>query len=420
MKLERSRGTRDYLPEEQITRQQIVATLKRVFELYGYPPLDTPALERLEVLTSKYAGGAEILKETFQLTDQGKRKLGLRYDLTVPLARIVGMNPQLKMPFKRYHVGDVWRDGPVGTARYRQFLQCDVDIVGCGSMRAEAEILALTQQAFSEFGMDIRAKLNNIKLLKDILAKFKVRNPEDALLTIDKLAKQGKDAVCKELMQKGLSKQQVEDVLEVLESKGSNTQRLARLRELIGQTDGLSEMTELLGYLSTFNIDADIDFSLARGLTYYTGTIFEVFLPKSKVTSAVAAGGRYDEMIVNFLGSGDYPAVGISFGLDRIFDACKRPEPVKSVTQAYIIPIQTFERSFEIAQQLRQSGIAVDIDLLNRGPTKNLKYANALGIPYVIFIGDEELKQGKVKLRDMQSGKEKLVSVKECVDTISS
>jgi histidyl-tRNA synthetase len=280
-------------------------------------------------------------------------------------------------------------------------------------MRAEAELLALTQQAFREFRMEIVVKLNNIKVLKDILSKFKVKNAEDAILTIDKLAKLGRDAVYKELVEKGLAEDQVENVLEVLESKGTNKQRLARLRELIGQTEGLSELAELLDFLSTFQIAADVDFSLARGLTYYTGTIFEVFLPKSEVTSAVAAGGRYDEMIGRFLGKGDYPAVGISFGVDRINDAYKEDSSPKSVAQLYIIPIQTFEESFKIAQQLRAEGVSVDIDLLNRGPTKNLKYANALGIPYVMFVGEEELKQQKVKLKDMQSGEERLVPVKD-------
>ena len=170
MNLQLPKGTRDFSPEEKIVRDKIVAALKEVFELYGYAPLDTPILERFDILASKYAGGDEILKETFKLKDQGERELGLRYDLTVPLARYVGMNPTIKMPFKRYQIGEVFRDGPVASARYRQFLQCDVDAVGSSSMAIDAEIIALVYAAFRKFNFEIVIKVNNRKLLNDILA----------------------------------------------------------------------------------------------------------------------------------------------------------------------------------------------------------------------------------------------------------
>src|SRR3990167_906343 len=169
MTLQLPKGTRDLKPEEAIIRNRIVSALKEVFELYGYAPLETPVFERYDILASKYAGGAEILKETFKFKDQGKRELGLRYDLTVPLARYVGMNPNIKMPFKRYQTGEVFRDGPVERARYRQFTQCDVDVVGIRGMQADAEIIALTQRAFKKLGFDITIKVNNRKLLNDLL-----------------------------------------------------------------------------------------------------------------------------------------------------------------------------------------------------------------------------------------------------------
>ena len=193
MTLQLPKGTRDLKPEEAIVRNKIVGTLKEVFELYGYSPLETPVFEKLDILASKYAGGAEILKETFKLKDQGKRELGLRYDLTVPMCRFVGMNPNIKMPFKRYAIGDVFRDGPVEKSRYRQFTQCDVDVVGIKGMTADAEVIALTQRAFKKLGFDTIIKVNNRKLLNDLLLNTCVKKDEleTVLLTIDKLEKFG-------------------------------------------------------------------------------------------------------------------------------------------------------------------------------------------------------------------------------------
>ena len=224
MKLERSKGTRDFLPEEQIVRNEIVDALKNVFEAYGFSPLETPSIERFDVLSSKYTGGAEILKETFNFKDQGNREIGLRYDLTVSFARVIGMNPSLKMPFKRYETGNVWRDGPVGAARYRQFLQCDVDIVGCSSMLADAEIIALTDKAFKKLGFDIVIRVNNRKALNDILAYLKIKKEkcEDIILSIDKLEKFGADAVKKELKEKKINKKTIDELLKIITVKGDN------------------------------------------------------------------------------------------------------------------------------------------------------------------------------------------------------
>jgi len=201
MTLQLPKGTRDLRPEEAIVRNKIIITLREVFELYGYSPLETPVFERYDVLASKYAGGAEILKETFRFKDQGNRELGLRYDLTVPMCRFVGMNPNIKMPFKRYAIGEVFRDGPVEKARYRQFTQCDVDVVGIKGMTADAEIIALTQRAFKKLGFDVVIKVNNRKLLNDILSNSGVKKDklDTVILTIDKLDKFGLEAVKKEL-----------------------------------------------------------------------------------------------------------------------------------------------------------------------------------------------------------------------------
>ncbi|MFH0978360.1 MAG: histidine--tRNA ligase [Candidatus Woesearchaeota archaeon] len=421
MQLERSKGTRDFLPEEQIVRQEIVGRLKAVFELYGYPPLETPVLERFDVMASKYAGGAEILKETFKLADQGGRELALRYDLTVPFARIIGMNPQLKMPFKRYHVGEVFRDGPMGLGRYRQFTQCDVDIAGCKEVTAEAELLSLAEKVFDALGLEIKIKINNRKLLNDILTKFKIKKHEEVILSVDKLAKIGVAGVKKELEDKGVSEDQIDELLYSVSYKGTNEEKIAYFKGIV-QSDGIKELEDLLNYLKIIGVEAEFEAALARGLSYYTGTVIEIFMKKSKIESSVCAGGRYDKMIGEFLGKGDYPAVGISFGLDRIHDAYTEMNKAgaKTVAQVYVIPIKTFAQSLKIAEQLRANGIRTDVDLSGRGPSKNLQYANSLGIPFVAIIGEEELREKKVKLKNMQSGEEKLLGIDDCVKAIKA
>jgi len=419
MTLQLPKGTRDLKPEEAIIRNKIVSTLKGVFEVYGYSPLETPVFERYDILASKYAGGAEILKETFKFKDQGKRELGLRYDLTVSMCRFVGMNPNIKMPFKRYAIGEVFRDGPVERARYRQFTQCDVDVVGINGMTADAEIIALTSRAFKKLGFDVVIKVNNRKLLNDLLSNAGVKKDklETVLLTIDKLDKFGLEAVKKELKQKKVNNAAIKKIVNIINIKGNNKAKINNINKLINASDGLKEINELLSLLNILKINIDFDVSLARGLSYYTGTVIEVYLKNSGVKTAVCAGGRYDNIIGSFIGRGNYPAVGISFGLDRIYDAYieKTKEIKKSVTQVYIIPINTFNESLKIAEELRNENVNVDIDLTGRGPSKNLQYANSLGIPYVLFVGQEELKQGKIKLKDMDSGKEQMMDAEELV-----
>ncbi len=419
MNLQIPKGTRDFSPEEKILRDKIVDTLKEVFELYGYAPLDTPILERFDVLASKYAGGAEILKETFKLKDQGNRELGLRYDLTVPLARYVGMNPTIKMPFKRYQIGEVFRDGPVASGRYRQFLQCDVDVVGSSSIATDAEIIALIYVAFCKFDMEVSIKVNNRKLLNDILNYCGIdkSKQENIILSIDKLEKLGINVVKNELKEQKIDDKKINIILDIINIKGNNQQKISQLKNLLKNSEGLKEIEDLLSYLKNLNFEGDFDVSLARGLAYYTGTVIETFLKNSNVKSSVCAGGRYDNMIGAFLEKGNYPAVGVSFGVDRIYDELveKQKSKQKTTTQVYIIPIKTLNESMKIAQQLRDADINTDIDLMDRGPSKNLEYANSLGIPYVVFVGKKELQENKVKLRDMKSGKEELLSINDVI-----
>ena len=419
MKLQLPKGTRDLKPEEAIVRDKIVSALKEVFELYGYNPLETPAFERFDILASKYAGGSEILKETFKFRDQGKRDLALRYDLTVPMCRFVGMNPNVKLPFKRYQIGEVFRDGPVEKARYRQFTQCDVDIVGIKGMTADAEIIALTSRAFKKLGFEPLIKINNRKLLNELLENAGIGKEklEAAILSIDKLEKFGLETVKKELKGKKISNKTISNIIKTVSIKGRNKEKMSNIKKIIKNSEGLKEIEELFSLLGILKVNAELDVSLARGLAYYTGTVVEVFLKNSPVKSAVCAGGRYDNMIAEFLGKGEFPAVGISFGLERIYDAYaeKNEDRQKTTAKVYIIPINTLNDSLKIAEELRNENVKADIDLAGKGPSKNLQYANSLGIPYVLFVGKEELRQNKVKLKDMKTGTEKLMTAEELV-----
>lgn len=424
MELQTAKGVRDFSPEHKIARDKIVNTLRKVFELYGYNPLETPVIERFDVLSSKYAGGEEILKETFTFRDQGNRELALRYDLTVPMCRFVGMNPNLKMPFKRYQLGDVFRDGPIKLGRYRQFAQCDVDIVGCKEMIADAEILALAERAFRELKLDAYIKVNNRKLLNGILEEAGItENKEDIILTIDKLEKISIEDVQKELDEKGLDEKTMDKLFSMLRSRKENAELLKELRQKITNAEGregIAELESLFEYLKQFNVrSVKLDISLARGLSYYTGTVFECFMKKSEIKSSIAAGGRYDRMIGKLLQSTqEYPAVGISFGLDVIADAMSQKEKKKTVADVFVIPIKAQKECIPILEELRAGGIRAEMDIMGRGISKNLTYANSYAIPFVIIIGEEELKQKKVKLKNMKSGTEELVSVKWAVEKI--
>ncbi|MDP1695184.1 MAG: histidine--tRNA ligase [Candidatus Woesearchaeota archaeon] len=413
--LSRAKGTRDFLPEEKILRQSVENTLKKIFERYGFSPAETPILERYDVLASKYAGGEEILKETFKLKDQGDRELALRYDLTVPLARVVAMNPTLKMPFRRYQMGVVFRDGPLKAGRYREFTQCDVDVIGASSIKQDAEIINLTLDAFKAINIKAKVEVNNRKILDALMETAQI--PEDkrttAILSIDKLKKLGVEVVKKELQQKGIFTEPIDNLCKWISIKGTNEQKIKELKKILINKQGLLEMEEVLSYAP----DATFEITLARGLAYYTGTVFEGFAEESTITSSIAGGGRYDNMIGLFKGSGSIPAVGISFGLDTILDVLKaqQKEIKKSVTQVFVLPIKVFPEAWKVAQELREAGINTEIDMLDRSVSKNFDYANVMGIPYVVVLGPEEVKEKKIKVKEMQSGKEEVTTIKQFI-----
>src|SRR3989338_5090159 len=426
MKLEMAKGTRDVSPEDRMPKTKVFKGLKVVFESFGFSQLETPIIERLDVLTSKYAGGQEIIKEIFKLKDQGNRDLGLRYDLTVPLARYIGMNSNIKMPFKRYAIGIVFRDGPIKLGRYREFWQCDVDIVGTKSMLAETQIIQIALEYFKSLELKIVLEVNNRKILDGIMETAGIPKSKwmDAILSIDKLKKIGVKGVEEELTQKGIGEDQLQEVTKMIAIKGSNIDKIKKLKTFMeGNSaigiEGLQEIEELFSYVDAKNVEFNI--SLARGLAYYTGTVFEVFSPDSVITSSLAGGGRYDELIGNYLESKqEYPAVGISFGIEPITDLLKDRETKKKgiktkkvVTDIYVIPIKTARECLPICNELRKQGLKVDMDITGRGISKCLDYTNVYNIPFALIVGEKELKENKFTLRNMVSGKEEKTALKD-------
>ncbi len=410
---------RDLGPEEKLLRDKVVKELIKVFELYGYAPLQTPLVESFDVLGAKFAAGqgSDVMKEVFKLKDQGKRDLGLRFDLTVPFARFVGMNPQLKMPFKRYQIGEVYRDGPIKLGRFREFVQCDVDVVGTKNMLADVELIKLSLDFFSKMKFDAYIEVNNRKLLQGLLLDCGVskKNLDRVIITVDKLKKIGVSGVKEELKAKGVTDDVIKEIVKVFSVKNLKD---VEVNNSLG-VEGLEELKELFKYFGKKE-NVVLNLSLARGLGYYTGTVFEGFLYDSKIKSSICGGGRFDDMIGMYLGRGDYPAVGISFGLDVIVEAMKLEgfESKRSLADVYVIPIKTVKESFKIVSELRAKGVKADIDLIGRGISKNLDYADKLGIKFVVFVGAEELKKGKLKLRDMVTGKEKFVNLSTLVKTV--
>jgi len=410
------KGTRDFLPEEMILRQQVLEKIKNVFEIFGFQPLETSALETWEVLSKKGAGGDEILNETYNFKDKGERMIGLRYDLTVPLARVMSDNPNLPLPFKRYQIGNVWRYGDVAKARFREFLQADVDIVGSESLLADAEVIACAIECFNAIGIkEFYVRLNSRKILNEILKSSKISENKftDVLRSIDKLDKISTDDVIKEIEDKGVSKDSIKKLLSYTKIKGESE----KVFKEAGELEGVNELKEIISYLKSMKLDSKvkIDLSLARGLDYYTGPIFEVFAEQG--IGSIAAGGRYDKMIGLFLGR-NIPATGISLGIERIMEVIKERkiiETTKSKTKVFVIAVndKLRDKVLEVVQILREKSIKVDYDLRSRTLSKQLEYASSLGIPFAVIVGERELKEKSVKLRNMKTGKEEIVSINQ-------
>ncbi len=417
VELRNIKGTRDFLKNEQKVRNKIIKRLQQVFEDYGYEPVETPIICKYDILASKYAGGDEILKEVYKFKDQGQREIGLRYDLTVPLARVVGMNSNMKMPFKRYEIGKVFRNGPVKAGRSREFIQCDVDIVGVKSMMAEAELMIMANDIYKMLGLDIYISFNNRKLLSGIIKTTGITEQLEGtvILSLDKLEKIGEKGVKDELINKGLTLEEVSKLFSIImmnEEKMLEEFRNNPPNDLIEQ--GINEIDDLIYYMESVGIKDVCRFSpcLARGLEIYTGTVFEVFLSDGSISSSLSGGGRYDNIIGAFLNNAnEYPAVGITFGLDVICSALenKYTEIETPAAQVYIIPIGTESQSLNLVTRLRRKNISADIEMDKRKLRKSIEYAGKQKIPFVVVIGEDEMKCGRV--RNMKDGIETEIDI---------
>ncbi len=410
MKLETPPGTRDFLPEEMAKRQEVVDRVRAVFELYGFSPAETPAFEYAELLEGKYGEEEKLI---YKFEDLGGRKLALRYDLTVPLVRMVAMN-QLPLPFKRYCISRVWRFDRPQKGRYREFWQCDADIVGVASMKADAEIVACAIDALESVGLKgFKFKINSRKVLDDVLAKIGIPAGRELAVfrALDKLEKQGEKAVRKELEEAGVKK--IGELFNTLKND-----KLSDMRGLVGETEGVKELEELFRLIEAYGKKAELDLRMVRGLDYYTGPIFEVELGSY---GSIAGGGRYDKLIGQISGK-EAPAVGISLGIERIIEVMREKKllPEGRRVRAYVLRAddESGEIALQVLKELRANGISAEGDLLDRNFSNQMKYANKAGAQKAVIVGQKDLEKGKITVKDMKTGEQRAVKKEKVITEV--
>jgi len=455
------RGTRDFGPAEMQKRQYIFNTIKANFQLFGYAPIETPSMENISTLTGKYGEEGdqlifkilnsriheskedkkELLKKEFNLsleksynTDILTEK-ALRYDLTVPFARYVVMNHhQLTYPFKRYQIQPVWRADKPQKGRYREFYQCDADVIGSNSLINELELIALMDKSFLELNIPVLVKFNNRKILSGIA---EVLNASDKIIditvAIDKLDKIGKDGVVKELQEKGITSEAIKLLEPLIDLSGTNQDKVAVLNSFLEKSEigkkGIEEINFLLSNLNTLNIkhlNIELDITLARGLNYYTGTIFEAKANAGTFTPSILGGGRYDDL-TGIFGLKGLSGVGISFGIDRIYDVMEElnlfPELVNKVSSTKILLANFGEKELMyclgIASKLRAAGINAEVypDTVKK-IAKQFEYADKKQIPFVGVVGGDEMTNGTVMLKNMSSGEQHEVSIEKLTELL--
>ena len=441
------KGTRDFGPVETARRGYIFSTIRSVFELFGFAPIETPSIENLSTLMGKY--GEEGDKLLFKILNSGEwaralesetvtadasarltskvSEKGLRYDLTVPFARfVVQHRNELTLPFKRYQIQPVWRADRPQKGRYREFYQCDADMVGSDSLINEGELLQMIEEVFARLGIRITIKLNNRKVLAGIAET--IGEPDrltDITVAIDKIDKIGLDNVRAELIERGLTDSAVERLVPFLTISGDTGERLAALRDaLAGSETGLLGVAELQMVIDTvtnlgMRADVELDVSLARGLNYYTGTIIEVKARDVEIGS-ISGGGRYDNLTGVF-GMPGLSGVGISFGADRIYDVLNAlnlyPEDIAGAAKVMFTNFGAAEaaKSLEAIKCLREAGIAAEIYPDAAKMKKQMGRADTLGIPYVAIIGETELQNGTITLKDMTTGNQEALTIEEVI-----
>lgn len=421
------KGFRDFTPEVMLLRKKVLSRIEKVFQKYGFDPVDTPILEYWEVLSGKYGEEAEN-KLMWRFKDPWSNKwFALRYDLTVPLARYLASHPQTPLPFKRYHIAPVWRHEEPQKGRYREFYQCDVDIVGSPYPEADAEILNVINSVMKEFNFkNYVIRLSDRRILKAILEKeFGLNNSLPVYRIIDKLDKIGLEGVKRKLRALNLNENFVSKIINIISIKGSLEEILDLLEEKYGVNKLIKESVEHLRGIIEFLDDAShitIDLSLVRGLDYYTGPIYEVVVKEPKIGS-LSGGGRYDDLIGMFLGK-KIPATGGSIGVERLIDAGLElgifSISEKSVTKVFVVSIEEAYKKYalKIVRMLRYANISTSFDVMRVNEEKQRRYAMKLRIPVLVFIGKKEVESGKVTLYFRDKGMRLEVPEKDVVDTI--
>ena len=441
------KGTRDFGPDEMIKRTYIFDTIKSVFRTYGFLPLETPAMENLSTLLGKYGDEGDkllfkilnsgdflsgVAPETLQDADANRNALsvkmcdkGLRYDLTVPFARyVVQHQNEISFPFRRYQIQPVWRADRPQKGRYREFFQCDVDIIGSRSLLNEVELIEIVAAVFKKLGIRIALKMNNRKILYGIAETIgHADKMTDITVAIDKLEKIGIEAVNEELLSKGISEQAVAALQPILSLNGTNREKLRQLRAVIGGSEtgiaGIDEMETIFGYVEALGteLDIELDLSLARGLNYYTGAIFEV-KAKDFAIGSICGGGRYDDL-TGIFGMPGMSGVGISFGADRIYDVmcglCLYPEEAGVTTRVLFLNFGETEQpaALRAMKQLRAAGIPCEMYPDAAKMKKQMEYANRRAIPLVVIIGSDELAAGNATVKNMATGEQQAVPLAE-------
>ena len=444
------KGTRDFGPRVMANRNYIFDTIKSVFKLYGYESIETPAMENLSSLMGKY--GEEVDKLLFKILNSGDfmkkvpaemlenpeaikltnkiSEKGLRYDLTVPFARYVVQNRnEITFPFKRYQIQPVWRADRPQKGRYREFYQCDVDVIGSNALLNEAELVQIVDQVYSKLGIGVTVKINNRKVLAGIAETIGEKDRLiDITVAIDKLDKIGVEKVNEELLSKGVSDIAVEKLQPILSLTGSNEEKLNQISAVIASSEigmkGIDEMRTLFAYLNNMDlsVDVELDLTLARGLNYYTGAIFEVKANDVKIGS-ITGGGRYDDL-TGIFGLPDVSGVGISFGADRIYDVLEQlnlfPEETSNATKVLFVNFGAKEEVYilPLLTRMRSEGISCEIFPDSAKMKKQMNYANKKNIPFVALIGDDEMAKGVVTVKDMKTGDQKVLSPDELVSVL--
>lgn len=444
------KGTRDYSPEIMVKRNYIFDTIKSVFKLYGYMPLETPAMENLSTLMGKYGEEGDKLlfkilnsgdflsgitegelqeKNSLKLTNKISEK-GLRYDLTVPFARFVVQHQnELSFPFKRYQIQPVWRADRPQKGRYREFYQCDVDVVGSDSLLNEVELIQIVNEVYHRLKINVRLLINNRKVLAGIAETIGYPDKlTDITVAIDKMDKIGLENVNAELRDKGITEEAIGKLQPILNLSGSNQEKLEQLRNVLKGSEtglkGVEELTTVFKYIQALNISTEIklDLTLARGLSYYTGAIFEVKALDAEIGS-ITGGGRYDDL-TGIFGLKNMSGVGISFGADRIFDVMNQldlfPKDANTTTQVLFVNFGSQEELYclPILKTLRANGINAEIYPDASKMKKQMTYADKKGIPYVALVGENEMKSGIVSLKNMTSGEQENLTTEELIQKL--